>query len=97
MLVWNGEEMVNVNDKNINGLKVISYKDSSNPIISMQLYVRIGSGWETKDEAGYSHFTEHLVFKSSVKFPQSTIMERITFLGGSFNAFTDYEDRKSVV
>lgn len=91
MLVWNGVVMNNYFDKKINGLKVICYKDNTNPLINMQLYVRIGSGWEAENEAGYSHLTEHLVFKSTQNFPQNSIMERVTYLGGSINAFTDFD------
>lgn len=74
-----------------NKLKIILSEDNSNPLVSLQLFVRIGSAWEKKNEAGYSHFTEHLVFKSTKKFPQNSIMERITYLGGSINAYTEYD------
>jgi len=74
-----------------NGFKVIYAKDTSNPLICMQLYVRIGSAWEEKNEAGFSHFIEHLVFKSTQKFPENTISEKITFLGGHINAYTEYD------
>ena len=74
-----------------NGFKIIFSSDNSNPLVCLQLYVRMGSAWEKKEEAGYSHFTEHLVFKSTQKFPQNSIMERVTFLGGSINAYTEYD------
>ena len=74
-----------------NGFKIIFASDNSNPLVCLQLYVRMGSAWEKKEEAGYSHFTEHLVFKSTQKFPQNSIMERVTFLGGSINAYTEYD------
>lgn len=91
MPVWNGAEMSNHFHKKINAIKVVCYKDTSNPLICLQLYVRMGSGWEAESEAGYSHFTEHLVFKSTHNFPDNSIMERVTFLGGSINAFTDFD------
>jgi len=74
-----------------NGFKVIYTEDRSNPLVCLQLYVRMGSAWEADYESGFSHFTEHLVFKSSEKYPDSTIMERVTFLGGSINAYTEYD------
>ena len=77
--------------KQKNGFKVICAKDSSNPLICMQLYVRIGSAWEDKNEAGFSHFTEHMVFKATEKFPHNSIMEKITYLGGHLNAYTEYD------
>ncbi len=74
-----------------NEFKVISAIDNSYPLICLQLYFRIGSAWEKRNEAGYSHFTEHLVFKSTKKFPENSIMEYITNLGGYFNAYTEYD------
>ena len=74
-----------------NNFKVIFAQDNTNPLICLQLYVRVGSAWENSDEAGFSHFTEHLVFKSTKKFPENSIMERVTFLGGSINAYTEYD------
>jgi zinc protease len=53
--------------------------------------VRIGSAWEEDAEAGFSHFTEHLVFKATRSYPDNGIMERITYLGGSINAYTEYD------
>jgi zinc protease len=74
-----------------NGFKIIFATDNSNPLICLQLYVRMGSNWENNAEAGYSHFTEHLVFKSTEKYPANSIMERVTYLGGSINAYTEYD------
>ena len=74
-----------------NKLKVILATDNSNPLVCLQLYVRIGSAWEKPEEAGFSHFTEHLVFKSTRRFPQNSIMDQVTNLGGSINAYTEYD------
>ncbi|MFC1887593.1 M16 family metallopeptidase [Candidatus Cloacimonadota bacterium] len=74
-----------------NQLKVIYSKDSSNPLACIQLYVRVGSAWEEDEEAGLSHFTEHMVFKSTSKFPENSLSERITYLGGTVNAYTEYD------
>jgi len=74
-----------------NKLKVIYAIDKSNPLISLQLYVRMGSCWERDNEAGYSHLTEHLVFKSTRKFPNNQLMEQISWLGGSINAYTEFD------
>lgn len=74
-----------------NQLKVIYAKDNSNPLICIQLYVRTGSAWEAENESGLSHFTEHMVFKSTEKFPDNLLSERISFLGGNVNAYTEYD------
>ncbi len=74
-----------------NGLKYIYYKDSSNPIVSLQMYVRMGSNWELPEEAGFSHFTEHLVFKTTRKFPENSISAYASNLGAHFNAYTEFD------
>ncbi len=74
-----------------NEFKVITARDNSNPLVCLQLYIRIGSAWEERSEAGYSHLTEHLVFKSTKMFPKNAIMNKITNLGGSINAYTEFD------
>ena len=74
-----------------NGFSVISSVDNSNPLVSLQLYVKIGSTREKPSEAGFSHFTEHLVFKSTEKYPENEIMEQVSFLGGNINAYTEFD------
>jgi zinc protease len=74
-----------------NHFKVIYAKDASNPILCLQLYIGTGSAQEAPNEAGYSHLTEHLVFKSTAHFPNNSIMDRVTFLGGQINAYTEYD------
>lgn len=74
-----------------NGFKTIYAWDNSYPLVNLQLYVRMGSCWESPQQAGYSHFTEHLVFKSTQKYPKNTLMEKASFLGASINAFTEFD------
>ena len=74
-----------------NGMKIIFAEDRSIPLVSVQLHVRFGSAWETETEAGYSHFAEHMVFRSTRNYPDGNIMDRIAYLGGSMNAYTEYD------
>ncbi len=74
-----------------NEFKIITAKDNSNPLICLQLYIRIGSAWEERSEAGHSHLTEHLVFKSTKAYPENAIMNKVTNLGGSLNAYTEFD------
>ncbi|MDP8209617.1 MAG: pitrilysin family protein [Candidatus Stygibacter australis] len=74
-----------------NGLKVIFAEDRSIPLVSVQMHVRFGSAWESEAEAGFSHFAEHLVFRSTRNYPDGIIMDRVAYLGGSMNAYTEYD------
>ena len=74
-----------------NGFEIIEATDKTKPFVSVQFYVRMGSNRENTNEAGFSHFTEHLVFKSTKKFPKNSIMQSITSVGGEINAYTEYD------
>lgn len=74
-----------------NGFRVIYAIDRSNPIICLQLYVRVGSVHEDISTSGFAHFIEHLTFKSTVNYPDNTISAAIPRLGGMINAYTDYD------
>ena len=66
-----------------NNLLVICAKDKSNPLVSIQLWIRIGSNWETDENAGCSHFIEHIVFKGTKKFAMDEISQLIPSVGGA--------------
>ncbi|MCL1827068.1 MAG: insulinase family protein [Candidatus Cloacimonetes bacterium] len=74
-----------------NKLKVITAYDSSSHLVSLQLFIRVGSAFEAEKEAGYSHLTEHLVFKSTQNYPQNSLMEKAALFGTTLNAYTEYE------
>lgn len=74
-----------------NDLKYIIHRDPTNPIICLQLYVRIGSVKEKAAEAGFAHFIEHLAFKTTRDFPLNSLSDLVSFLGASINAYTDFD------
>lgn len=58
----------------------------------MSLLVGVGSRFETNDEAGISHFVEHMVFKGGARYPTARdVSEAIEGVGGVLNAATDRE------
>jgi len=75
-----------------NGLTAILKKDTSVPIVSVYIWVKTGSINEKPEQAGLSHFIEHLVFKGTKNFPGNTeIMENVENMGGYVNAATSKE------
>lgn len=74
-----------------NKLKLLFARDSSNPIVSIQFYVKTGSAKERTDQHGYAHFLEHLVFKSTEKYSNNELSTVATEIGAEFNAYTDYD------
>lgn len=74
-----------------NGFKTVFAPNEAHPVVSLQLFVRIGSCWEEKDTAGYSHMMEHLVFKSTAKYPSNQLTMRASYLGSNINAYTEFD------
>ncbi len=60
--------------------------------VTVSVYVGAGARYETKTNAGISHFVEHMCFKGTAKRPTSQeISEAIDGVGGVMNAATDRE------
>ena len=75
-----------------NGLRILVGEMPETRSVSIAVYVGIGSRIETKDDAGTSHFLEHMVFKGSAKRPTAAdISQVIESKGGVVNASTDKE------
>lgn len=89
-----GESMENlkINFKGFyldNGFKIIFVKKKCN-FFNLSFGVKVGSAYECDTERGFSHFVEHMLFRSNFKFSDTQVNKIIEFLGGDFNAFTDY-------
>src|SRR5437899_7362068 len=75
-----------------NALRVLVSEMPETRSVSLFVYVGVGSRIETKDDAGTSHFLEHMVFKGSAKRPTAAdISQVIESKGGVVNASTDKE------
>jgi len=59
--------------------------------ISMGLWVNIGSRDENNNEKGFSHFTEHMLFKGTRKRSHYHIALEVDSMGGEINGATDRE------
>lgn len=71
-----------------NGLKVILQKNDSAPVVAINLWVNCGSANERDEEAGISHFIEHMIFKGTKKRKVGEIAREIESRGGEINAYT---------
>ena len=75
-----------------NGLRVITATMPHTQAVSLNLFIGVGSRYETEAEAGISHFIEHLLFKGTAKRPTAReISEAIERVGGILNGGTDKE------
>ncbi|WP_066892809.1 pitrilysin family protein [Clostridium nigeriense] len=72
-----------------NGLEVITIKKDTK-ITSINVGVRVGSLYEEMHEKGISHFIEHMLFKGTKTRNYEELNDALEFLGGEYNAYTDY-------
>ena len=75
-----------------NGLRVVTSTMPHTRSVSLVFYIGTGSRYETPQQAGMSHFLEHLLFKGTQRYPRpGDISETIDRVGGMLNAATDRE------
>jgi len=71
-----------------NGLKILFMQDKSAPVVTVQVWYRVGSRNERKGIRGIAHLTEHMMFKGSENVGPEEHARIIDSVGGSENAFT---------
>jgi len=75
-----------------NGLRVITSTMPHSRSVSVAFLVGAGSCFESQDEAGISHFIEHLCFKGTQRRPTAKeISQDVEGVGGIINGSTDKE------
>ena len=74
-----------------NGTCLVYEKMPFSKIVSVGLWIRAGSMYETKKENGISHFIEHMLFKGTKKRSARRLAEEMDFVGGQMNAYTSRE------
>jgi predicted Zn-dependent peptidase len=73
------------------GLKVVTEQVPSVRSVTLGLWVRTGSRDETPEQAGISHFLEHLLFKGTERYSAIELSEYFDGLGAATNAATSKE------
>lgn len=71
-----------------NGLKVILLENHKAPLVTFQVWYRVGSRNEEWGKTGLSHMLEHMMFKGTEKIGPSQFSKIVEENGGDENAFT---------
>jgi zinc protease len=71
-----------------NGLKVILLENHKAPLVTFQVWYRVGSRDEAWGKTGLSHMLEHMMFKGTQKVGPEEFSRIIQEHGGQDNAFT---------
>ena len=75
-----------------NGLRVVTCEMTHTRSVTISIFIGVGSRYETAEQAGVSHFIEHLVFKGTERRPDpAQISGTIEGTGGMLNAATEQE------
>jgi zinc protease len=74
-----------------NGLNVILHRDTSVPVVSVNLWYHVGSANERPGRTGLAHLFEHLMFEGSGHVAEGAFDTLLEAAGGSSNGSTDLD------
>jgi predicted Zn-dependent peptidase len=74
-----------------NGLTVLSFAKDDVSSIAIEIWVKVGSRYESLPLNGIAHFIEHMNFKGTSKRNAKQIAEEFDAIGGYLNAYTSKE------
>jgi zinc protease len=71
-----------------NGLRVLLLEDRRSPIVSVQVWYRVGARNERAGATGLAHFLEHMMFKGTKRYGKGEYGRLVERAGGQQNAAT---------
>ena len=74
-----------------NGLKVLLMENHKSPVVTIQIWYRVGSRNERLGKTGLSHMLEHMMFKGTKKYGNKQFSQIVQRNGGNDNAFTSHD------
>jgi predicted Zn-dependent peptidase len=74
-----------------NGLRVIVSEDHSVPVVTVNLWVNVGSRHEVEGRTGFAHLFEHLMFQGSRNVASGEHFSALMAAGGRLNATTWFD------
>jgi predicted Zn-dependent peptidase len=74
-----------------NGLTLLVRENSATPVVAVSFFVRMGSRWETEDDAGISHLLQQVMLKGTTTRSALQIAETAEAVGGGISASADMD------
>lgn len=71
-----------------NGLTIVLMEEHKVPVVTFQVWYKVGSRNETTGRTGLSHLTEHMMFKGTKRYGKGFFSKTVAKNGGTENAFT---------
>ena len=74
-----------------NGLNVILHRDTSLPVVSVNVWYHVGSGHERPGRTGFAHLFEHVMFEGSMHVPEGSFDSWLEAAGANNNGSTSVD------
>ncbi len=74
-----------------NGLEVILHRNNNIPLVSVNIWYKVGSANEVKGKTGLAHLFEHMMFQGSEHVAKEMHFKLIQEAGGSLNGSTSFD------
>ncbi len=74
-----------------NGLKIVTVENHKSPVVTFQVWYKVGSRNEITGKTGISHLLEHMMFKGTSKYGKGEFSGIVARNGGNENAFTSQD------
>jgi len=74
-----------------NGMTVLLERNTSSPVVAVNVWVKTGSACEVEGEYGLAHVHEHMLFKGTDKRQVGEVARMVEAGGGDINAFTSFD------
>ncbi len=74
-----------------NGLNVILHRDTSVPVVSVNVWYHVGSGHERPGRTGFAHLFEHVMFEGSMHVPEGSFDSWLEAAGANNNGSTSVD------
>src|SRR5262249_59788007 len=72
-----------------NGMTVLVRENPTAPVVAISLMVRMGTRWETRQNAGISNFLQLMVVRGTTSLDGTQIVSAADRMGGSIDAYAD--------
>ena len=74
-----------------NGLHVILHRDTTVPVVAVNMWFHVGSGHERPGRTGFAHLFEHVMFEGSMHVPEGAFDEWLEAAGANNNGSTSVD------
>jgi zinc protease len=72
-----------------NGMTVLVRENPTAPVVAISLMLRMGTRWETRENAGISNFLQLMVVRGTTSLDGTQIVSAADRMGGSIDAYAD--------